>query len=139
MVFQPERGRADVESNQRKMSHVEQSKSWVGVDFDGCLAYCTTCNDALGEPVPKMLRRVKTLLAAGFRVKIFTARVDGENPPGHPTTEQCRELLKQWCVKHIGQELEITNRKDCYMIALYDDRAVGIETDTGNLRFTDLL
>src|SRR3974377_1527008 len=54
-------------------------RHWIGVDLDGTLSR----DDAeghflppypLGEPIPEMIAMVKSLLAAGVTVKIFSAR-----------------------------------------------------------------
>jgi len=39
--------------------------------------------------------------------------------------------IQEWCKKHIGQVLEVTNVKDYGMIELWDDRAVQVEMNTG--------
>ena len=39
--------------------------------------------------------------------------------------------IKEWCLKHIGQKLEVTNVKDFGMIELWDDRAVQVIPNTG--------
>ena len=73
-----------------------------------------------------MLERVKGWLDEGKKVKIFTARVAYRN-------EEQRELIKVWCLKHIGQELEVTCFKDWAMTALWDDRVVRVEKNTGKI------
>ena len=54
---------------------------WIGVDLDGTLAEYGGWKgpDHIGPPVPKMLERVKSWIAEGRDVRIFTARVDGGN------------------------------------------------------------
>jgi len=44
-----------------------------------------------------------------------------------------RQIIEEWCLKHIGQVLPVTNRKDYFCKALYDDRAHRVEQDTGRL------
>lgn len=99
---------------------------WIGVDLDGTLAEYTgfVSPDHIGEPIPLMLERVKHWIANGIRVKIFTARVCD----GLPATKRTIEL---WCLKHIGQVIEVTNSKDYGMIELWDDRAVRVVHNTG--------
>lgn len=41
--------------------------------------------------------------------------------------------IERWCEEHIGQKLRITAIKDFLMVKLYDDRAVGVVTNTGQL------
>lgn len=100
--------------------------SWIGVDLDGTLARYDGWQGAenIGKPVPLMLLRVKQWLAEGAEVRIFTARAG--------TPEQI-PLIKKWLVENGLPELEITNVKDFGMTALYDDRCVQVETNTGRL------
>lgn len=102
---------------------------WIGVDLDGTLAnYAGWVGpDHIGEPVPAMLQRVKHWLSEGREVRIFTARVC-EDADG-----SVAETIKAWCRRYIGQELPVTCRKDYGMIALYDDRCVQVETNTGRI------
>ena len=99
---------------------------WIGVDLDGTLAHYEGFGDGktIGEPIQPMLDRVRLWLAENKKVKIFTARVAYKN-------EKQRELIKKWCIKHIGQELEVTHMKDYAMVELWDDRAVSVEKNTG--------
>jgi hypothetical protein len=108
---------------------------WIGVDLDGTLArYTGWVNEThIGEPVPLMVRRVKQWIAEGQEVRIFTARAaktlnyDGSSNDTGPVLW----AIAAWCIKHIGQPLKVTNEKDYEMVALYDDRAVQIITNTG--------
>lgn len=119
------------------------SRGWIAVDFDGTLAQYDgwKSEEILGEPIPKMLERVKNWLAEGKTVKIFTARVGASNIVNKDGqrddaafAERQRAYIRAWCLKHIGQELEVTAVKDLQMIELWDDRAVGVETNTGEIR-----
>lgn len=104
-------------------------RGWIAVDFDGTLAQhdgdLQRCE--LGEPVPRMVERVKQWLAQGKDVRIFTARVQDDRLDPH---EQ-RELITAWCVKHLGQPLRVTCLKDWLMLELWDDRAVQVMHNTG--------
>jgi hypothetical protein len=111
------------------------NKGWIGVDFDGTLAMHRFNYDnprVLGEPVPVMLARVKEWLEAGREVRIVTARVCGLQPThirqGHILA------LHDWCMKHLGRKLHITCEKDFHMTELWDDRAVGVHKNTGEIR-----
>uniref|UniRef100_A0A6M3LPU0 Polynucleotide kinase n=1 Tax=viral metagenome TaxID=1070528 RepID=A0A6M3LPU0_9ZZZZ len=103
---------------------VEQEQGWIGVDLDGTLAeyHRWVAANHIGEPIPKMMARVKEWLAEGKRIKIFTARA------GIP--EQTAPI-GPWLKKHGLPDLEITNVKDFKMIALWDDRCVRVEPNTG--------
>lgn len=106
------------------------SKGWIGVDLDGTLAqYSGWVNETtIGEPVPLMLDRVKAWLAQGKDVRIFTARVTNALPSGLDIVSLA---ISDWCLKHIGQRLPITNVKDYGLYELWDDRAVQVIPNTG--------
>ena len=115
---------------------------WIGVDLDGTLAHYDGWKgiEHIGEPVQPMVERVKGWLAQDRTVKIFTARVDGgqvaiamgdENGIAHRDVHAVRYHIEQWCQKHIGQVLPITNVKDYGMVELWDDRAVQVRMNTG--------
>lgn len=115
---------------------------WTGVDLDGTLAYYESGHpiEHIGLPIPTMVERVKQWLVDGVEVRIFTARVaeTGErNPEGvkddGPFAQQQRALIEAWCREHIGTVLPVTATKDFRMIALYDDRCVQVERNTGRL------
>lgn len=107
-----------------------KSEVWIGVDFDGTLAeYHGWNNGHLGEPIPRMVNRVKQWLAEGREVRIVTARVApcvGDREIGFQT-----HLIAEWCKKHLGQHLEVTCYKDYNMIELWDDRSVQVIPNTG--------
>ena len=105
----------------------EAKKEWIGVDLDGTLAeyHSWESMTTIGAPIELMLNRVKEWLRNGLTVKIFTARA--VEPAAIPHIEN-------WCFIHIGQVLEVTNVKDLGMIELWDDRAIGVEKNTGRIR-----
>ncbi len=110
---------------------------WIGVDLDGTLAHYGGWKGAyhIGEPIPKMVERVKKWLAEGSEVRVFTARV-GMTEKGEDTAEftaQQTALIQDWCEKHVGQRLNVTATKDLAMIELYDDRCVQVIVNTGEL------
>lgn len=102
--------------------------SWIGVDLDGTLAVYDHWRDAehIGEPVPAMLERVKRWLAAGHKVKIFTARVS----PG-PEALRAEVAIASWLARVGLPALEVTCVKDYGMVGLWDDRAVQVLANTG--------
>lgn len=121
---------------------MSEKTGWIGVDLDATLAeyHGFVSVDHIGEPIVPMLNRVKHWLATGRRVKIFTARVDGGqialadgNEAGRQfvDVEAVKRPIEAWCLKHLGQVLEITNRKDYGMIQLWDDRCIQVEANTG--------
>lgn len=105
------------------------------VDFDGTLAHYDKWVSIThtGKPIPAMVERVKTWLAEGRTVKIFTARVAHDNSPGRMIdAEHARSAIQQWCLTHIGRVLEVTNQKDMAAIEIWDDRAVQVVPNTGH-------
>jgi hypothetical protein len=121
---------------------------WIGVDLDGCLAVYGGWKgpDHIGEPVPAMLARVKQWLAEGKDVRIFTARVAATghwvaSSQAHDDADFATDQVKtiqDWTERHLGVRLPVTATKDYGMEALYDDRAVQIEFNTGRIIGRDL-
>lgn len=123
-----------------------KSEEWIGVDLDGTLAHYESGQfnrmgpEYIGEPIPLMVQRVKEWLSAGIQVKIMTARAypmgtmdEQLGTRGVDIANQAIRAINKWCFEHLGQVLPVTCVKDYDMIALYDDRAVGVECNTGQL------
>lgn len=107
---------------------------WIGVDFDGTLAQYDPARplSEIGEPIQPMLDRVRGWLNQGYDVRVVTARVGSTIAP--PERSRQYRLVQDWCSAHVeGWTPLVTDRKDFSMIALYDDRAVAVETNTGQL------
>lgn len=103
----------------------EDTTPWVGVDLDGTLARYTDWKGKyhVGAPIPKMVRRVKRWLSQGKKVKVLTARAaDKASVPA----------VKRWLRQHGMEGVEVTNEKDPYMTRLWDDKAVAVQTNTGD-------
>jgi hypothetical protein len=105
----------------------DEDKSWIAVDFDGTLATHTTYKGPtkLGDPVEKMMARVRRWIKNGKRIKIFTARADDEKSVN---------AIKQWLKDNDLPDLEITNLKDRDMTELWDDKAIGIVKNKGEIK-----
>jgi len=102
----------------------------IAIDLDGTLAHQDPGAEfdpkVIGDPVPKMLARVKRWLKAGEDVKLFTARASDEKniPP-----------IRKWLdANGLSGITEITNEKTPDIEELWDDRAVGIEANTGKIK-----
>lgn len=104
-------------------------KAWIGVDLDGTLAMHDKWQGPgyIGAPIPAMVQRVRQVLAAGYQVKVFTARMANEDLD---VSEFLQAWIK-WSQENFGQVLEATCKKDYGMVELWDDRAVAVETNTG--------
>lgn len=105
---------------------------WIGVDFDGTLAHYERWEGpaALGEPIKPMVERVKRWLSEGRDVRIFTARVDSHSLKDAVLAHRA---IEEWCLRHIGKVLRVTNMKDMHLVEFYDDRCVTVEQNTGRL------
>lgn len=101
---------------------------WIGVDLDGTLA---EYNDwigihHIGKPIAPMIERVQVWINEGKKVKIFTARAsEGSAAIG---------FIHAWLDKQGLPKLEVTNVKDYGMTALWDDRCISVETNTGQIK-----
>lgn len=107
------------------------NKGWIGVDLDGTLAHYDKWRgiEHIGEPIPKMVKRVQQRLMEARDVRIFTARV-GSADDGRSPTETIK-VIQEWCNKHLGRILPITCTKDFGMVELWDDRCVQVILNTG--------
>lgn len=108
------------------MKQKDYHNQWIGVDLDGTLAHYDRYrgDDYVGLPIEPMVEKVKGFIKDGYEVRIFTARKP------HPA-------IRRWCKAHIGQVLKITNFKDPGIIAFYDDRAVGVKRNKGEVFSAD--
>jgi hypothetical protein len=101
-------------------------QGWIGMDLDGTLASseAMATMSTIGPPIPEMMTLLKQLILEGIRVKIFTARaaIPGQIP-----------LIHAWLKENGLPSLEITNVKDFDMIRFYDDRAVQVIPNTGEI------
>ena len=97
---------------------------WIGVDLDGTLADSTVWKglEYIGKPIPRMKQRVLDWIAAGYTIKIITARASDANGIAP---------VVRWLEENGFPSLEVTNEKDFQMIELWDDRAIQVITNTG--------
>lgn len=110
---------------------IEATRPWIGVDLDGTLAIYPHGKEdpwAVGDPILRMVRRVQQWLELEQKVKIVTARVSIDDPE---VLAHNIEQINEFSRNHFGVELEITCKKDMFMIALWDDRAVTVLRNSG--------
>ena len=118
------------------------TQGWIAVDLDGTLARYDgwVSEEHIGDPVAPMVARVKQWRSQGKDVRIFTARVDGgeiaismgdQNGERFRDVQRIRGFIEAWCLKHVGEVLPITNKKDYGMVELWDDRCVQVIPNTG--------
>lgn len=104
---------------------LEDEEGYIAVDLDGTLAKHNGGHKTIGEPIPKMVARVRRWVGHGKKVKIFSARADSEEE---------KEKIKRWLKKHDLPELEVTNVKEKHCIEFWDDRAVAVRKNTGEVK-----
>jgi hypothetical protein len=100
---------------------------YYAFDLDGTLAVDEGIYDRVGPPVPAMLHKIKALMSAGVEVRIITARL----APEWDEADAQRVLIEAWCEEHLGQRIPVQAHKTGGMLKLYDDRAIGIQHNTG--------
>lgn len=117
------------------------AQPWIGVDFDGTLVeyHGWAGWNSFGKPIPAMVERVRAWLDEGKDVRIFTARVGlvlgevmkcrhtGQSFTNHMMVKE----IQDWTEQHVGACLPVTCVKDLWMTELWDDRAVGMQINTG--------
>lgn len=110
-----------------------EGHDWIAVDLDGTLAEYNGFKGptSIGQPIPAMVERLKAWRAAGRKVCIFTARIA---PQEERDLRKTYDAVKQWCVEHLGEALPITCIKHHGIAEFYDDRAYGVEKNTGKLK-----
>lgn len=104
-----------------------EDSGWVGVDLDKTLSKYRSGQKSIGEPIEKMVARVRRMIANGKEVRVMTARAAGDE-----RHENIAEIA-EWVKEHIGTPLEVTSVKDFQMVELFDDRATEVEANTGEL------
>lgn len=117
------------------MDELEKKHKWYAIDLDGTLAEYNGHKGitVIGNPIPKMVKRVKKMINDGKDVRIFTARIGKKSLEINPQIYkwQIIEAIQKWCEKYIGQILLITNEKDYGMVEIWDDRCVQVIPNTG--------
>jgi len=98
----------------------------IAVDLDGTLAeyHGWKGEEHIGKAIRPMLERVHGWINGGEEVVIFTARAEDE---------LSTHYVKQWLARHGIGELEVTNIKRKSFRVMYDDRAVQVIINTGDL------
>ncbi len=99
--------------------------SWIGFDLDGTLAYQEEGqNDTIGQPIMHMVYMVKDYVEKGYDVRIFTARAGSQDEI---------KKVNAWLKDNGMEGVTVTNVKEQGMIMLFDDKAIRVEHNTGNL------
>lgn len=104
---------------------------FIGVDMDKTLAQFDgnyKGPTVIGAPIPKMVDHVRSLLAEGKDVRIFTARTSDP-----ATRVEATKAIQDWTEQHLGRRLPVTNVKSPLMEEMIDDRATGVVPNTGEI------
>ena len=120
-------------------THGDKGEAWIGFDLDGTLAEYTGWKgvEHIGKPVMPMVQLITRFRASGRLVKIVTARVAPRNDDADIV--KARKVVEEWCERNLGFIPEITHEKDSRMIALYDDRVIQVEKNTGRILGGDFI
>jgi hypothetical protein len=78
-------------------------------------------------PVEKMVNRVKTWLANGEKVTVFSAAANPEND----WDGRIQRGIGDWTETHIGERLPVTAIKSADFTDMWDDKGVAVEPNTG--------
>lgn len=102
---------------------------YILVDLDHTLmTYHDGQERGMGKPVHPMTERVRRWVKMGKDVRIFTARASRNNQMGYaPELDD----IRAWCLEHVGKELPIQCHKDFECEAIWDNLAIGVESNTG--------
>lgn len=109
---------------------------WIGFDLDSTLAVMNGFKGwhHIGEPIEPMITLAKKYLEMGIKVKVFTARASAESLGCSKIKfEQLEKVIQDWTEKHIGQRLEVTDHKDCWLLFYFDDKSVQVVENTGEI------
>lgn len=131
----PERDRLKSQLDKLTSNYVTK-QGWIGVDLDGTVAVYDRWRGPLhiGAPIPKIVARIQKWIAEGYEVRLVTARASTDGTPGRDqAVAQFLLAFSVWSEKHIGHRLKVTCSKDFDMLELWDDRAVQVEENTGEL------
>jgi len=120
------------------LNESEKKYEWYGVDLDGTLVEYHGEERGLtfmGKPIPKTVDYVKKMIDEGKEVRIFTARIGKVTLSLFPkvTKNDVIKSINEWCLKHIGKILIVTNEKDYGMVSLRDDRCIQVIPNTGEI------
>lgn len=115
----------------RKSQTVARRRRRWAFDFDGtvCTFHGWRGQLVLGEPIPRMVARIKRLLAEGDEVFIYTARLNDDPALADAGNEATIAAIQAWCKLHVGQELPVHQKR--MFERLYDDMAVQVVQNTG--------
>ena len=124
------------------VKYADPQKAWIGCDLDGTLAKYDGWKgwQHIGEPVEKMVLKLKSYMERGLTVKIWTARCSKVSlARSNITFEQMSKVIQDWTEKVFGKRLEVVTEKDCDMLFTFDDSVMQVEPNTGNIIGSEIM
>ncbi len=110
----------------------------IAVDWDGTMVEYHGYQGAgvFGPQIPTMVARVHQWVSDGYEVIIFTSRVSVEHDPDE-VIANCKAI--DLALRKMGLPLlQITANKYIRITEFWDDRAIGLERNTGRVRNENL-
>lgn len=106
-----------------------KAKKYIGFDLDGTLAHHAPgdSTDTVGPPIAANVARARAYLDAGEEIRIITARAWS----GYEDAPHQISMIEAWCEVWLGRIVPVQAHKCGRMHALFDDRAVAVERNTG--------
>ena len=113
-------------------NQMNKKRGWYGFDLDATLAHYSGWKgeEHIGEIIPRMAAQLLRHIAEGHECRIVTARV---SPKLHTPADaqRIRLLIQDYTEANFGIRLLVQADKDYDLIALYDDRCVQVQANTG--------
>jgi hypothetical protein len=108
-----------------KFATNKAGKKVIAVDLDGTLAFSPGGVGFIGKPIKGMMDIVRSAIANGDEVRIFTARAhDSRQIP----------KVRAWLKEHGLSGLKITNIKTPDIDLFYDDKAMAVHKNKGTVK-----
>ena len=102
------------------------TQAWIAVDLDGTLAHYSSMDGIakIGDPIEPMVDRIRQWRSEGIGVRVFTARA---------SVPELIPDVTDWLISLDLDGIAVTNIKDVNCVQLWDDRAVQVQQDTGEI------
>lgn len=103
----------------------------LAVDLDRTLAkhFRFTTEEAIGQPIPGVVERVKRAHKRKVTIYIFTARLAPQH--GSDSIYRSTVAIGKWCLQHLGFVPLMTCIKLPIFTEIWDDRTISIKANEG--------
>jgi hypothetical protein len=104
---------------------------WYAFDLDGTIAEYHQWEGelAIGKPIAPTVELMRKMVKEGCIVKIFTARLSFPNRDHDAIVN----AIQDWLEEQGLPRLEVTATKDWRFKEFYDDKAIAVEQNTGEM------